>query len=211
MAKNPIVEHNRDDALYVDECTRICPDCEQAKPLAAFQDAKTLRRSELKVYVQCSTCARRDCGMELARSADTLAAALKKATGRRLLEEAAPSSVDALKSILEKMGGQNVAFGKVGEALDAGLSSPKIDTRIKAASALMSMSTTVERMQGDPIDAAQLTDEDRMMVLREPARELILTDADLRRQLLNDPEIRAALLAEAGVTVIEGDSEQCHE
>ena len=189
---------------FVSETIRHCPMCSQNLPLDRFKSHGSGAQD-----IICSTCDCKDrvVGSELAKAEafDSLAAALSKSTGRKLMSEAAPSGVAGVRAIMAKLGGESAAWDLVGDALHFGMTCEKADTAIKAVNTFVNMVTTVEKNQGEPLESlvAKLSDEDRMEILFDPARQLLLDSPEFRKMLLNDPSIRKALLKDAGIEVIE--------
>lgn len=203
-----VIHGNPDDLLYVSESMRRCATCDTPKVLDMFNrfPGGTPDHPE-RVSLDCKAClaARREARQKERddKGSDLLGTALAKATGRRALLDAAPKSADGIRLIIEYMGGQERTYRLVQRALKRGLKSEKEETAIKAVNSLLGFLTTAEKNAGPPIDVSELTEEDRITILMEPARHMLLNNAEMRKQLLNDPEVRKALLGDAGITVLE--------
>ena len=207
---NDTSPHTPDNPMYVDETTRFCPHCEQDKRLAAFAKAEQGEAYSI-LCVQCVT--KTEVDNALVKKADAqsmLANALSKATGRKLMSEMAPSSAKGARDVLETCGdghggGESGAWKLVGETLKEAMESDdtKMDTKVKAASVVINLVTTAEKNQGEPINTDDLTLDEQIDILWEPARQMVLQSAEFRQQLLNNPDIRKALLLEAGVELVE--------
>lgn len=204
MESQRIIHGDPDDLLYVNEQLRRCASCDNVKTVRTeFYYKASLNQ----VTVDCKSCldARRRTSLMARESeqVDLLASALAKRTGRRALLDACPKSADALKDIVSSISRKGRAWKMVGKAIRIGLVSDDPDQARKSAVALMDFQVRAEKNAGEPIDLSELTEEDRVMILMEPAKQMLLQSAEMRQQLLADPEVRRALLGEAGVEVLE--------
>lgn len=203
-----IVHGSTDDVLYVRENMRRCATCDEPKFLDSFMryPGGSPNHPE-RVSVDCKGClANRRAQIQQERAMkgeDILGTALARATGRRALLDAAPKSSDGVRLVIEFLGGERRAYKLVARALRRGMKADHTGTAIKASAAFTDFVVRAEKQAGPPIDLSELTDEDRMMILMEPAKQLLLESQEMRQLLLNDPEVRNAVLKDAGVTVLE--------
>lgn len=201
MSKVMVIHGDDDDAMYVSDDCRRCGSCDKIKPIKSF------RQSQKRVSIDCKECLKDSTEVNAiatqASSDDLLATALARATGRRTLMEATLKFPDGVKSVFTHLGGEDAAYKRIAGSMGRALDDENADVGRKAAMGLLGIVALAEKQAGDPIDLSELSDEDRMMILMEPAKQLILSSMEFRRLLLNDPEIRGALLSEAGVDVLE--------
>lgn len=195
-----------DDDLYVDENKRRCPECDEIKLIEKFEYSP----STWRVSVTCRECNRKVLEIKRATeeaSADRqLAKALTTVTGRRVLIEQGKTAADALKSVMKGNGGHRRLYAKVAKVLSRGLDDVDIEVALKTVTTINNMQKESDRATMEPVDISSLTDEDKMLILHEPAKNLLMTSPAFLKSLLSDPEIRSLVLAEIGVTVLEADS-----
>lgn len=204
-----IIHGNPDDLLYVNDAMRRCGTCDKPKPIDSFRYRQITDNNQaaIKISLDCKACEGEAKRLALKEreegGADMLAQALSTATRRRTLLEAAPRSSDGVRAVIEYLGGEKAAYKLVGRSLKRAMKGANVEVARKGAATFIDFLCRAEKAQGDPIDLSELTDEDRMMILMEPAKQLLMSNQEMRQQLLNDPEIRAKILGEAGVTVLE--------
>lgn len=203
-----IIHGDPEDLLYISESMRRCATCDTPKVLDMFsRHAGGTPDHPERISLDCKKCVddRRIARQKERedKGSDLLGTALAKATGRRAILDAAPKSADGIRLVIQYLGGEEATYKLVGRALKKGLRSDKEETAIKAVNSLIGFVTTAEKNAGPPIDVSELTEEDRITILMEPAKQLLLNSAEMRKQLLNDPEVRKAILGDAGVTVLE--------
>jgi len=208
-----IIHGDPDDLLYVNEAMRRCATCEKAKSLDSFQ-YRTLgsgEQTQVRVCVDCKACIKES--RELAKAersqggADLLAQALSSATRRRTLLEASPRSSDGIRAVIEFLGGEDKAYRLVGRSLKRAMRAENVEVARKGAATFIDFLLRAEKAGGEPIDLSELTDEDRLMILMEPAKQLLMSSREMRESLLNDPEVRSKILGEAGVKVLTIEKE----
>lgn len=195
-----------DDTLWISATERFCATCGKQKHFREFH-WDGVPDSSLMVTPDCKLCFKELKTMEQKqkelKTDDALASALARASGRRKLLDAAPRSADCLNSMIKDMGGFAKVSKRLARAVNRGLRHEDAEVGLKAANTMIGLVTTSEKLTGDPIDLSELTDEDRVMILMEPAKMLIMQNAEFRQQLLNDPEVRRILLGDAGIQVLE--------
>lgn len=192
-----------DDAFYVDDDTRRCATCNQIKNLMAF----FYKPRYNEVHVDCRACCEeRGKTKLLTKEIETdelLVKTLAKANARQALFDPSPKVADGLKAIAKSLGGQEKMYARMGSCIKRAMKSKNEDIGRKATMGMLQMMAIAEKQQNDSFDLSALTPEDRIDILMEPAKQLILTDAEFRQTLLNDPEVRRVLLGESGVEVLE--------
>lgn len=192
-----------DDDLYVDENKRRCPECDEIKLIEKFEYSP----QTWKVSITCRECNKKMTELKIKAdeaSADAqLAKALTTVTGRRVLVEQGKTAADALKSVMKGNGGHRRLYSKVAKVLSRGLDDADIEVALKTVTTINNMQKESDRATMEPVDISSLTDEDKMLILHEPAKNLIMTSPAFLKSLLNDPEIRSMILMELGVTVME--------
>lgn len=195
-----------DDDLYVDENKRRCPECDEIKLIEKFEYSP----QTWKVSITCRECNKKLTEIKIRAdeaSADAqLAKALTTVTGRRVLVEQGKTAADALKSVMKGNGGHRRLYAKVAKVLTRGLDDADIEIALKTVTTINNMQKESDRATMEPVDISSLTDEDKMLILHEPAKNLIMTNKNFLKTMLGDPEIRALILAELGVTLLEADS-----
>lgn len=204
--------HKKGEPLYVSPTMRMCPGCPDDKNIHNLLEFKRHDHKAEMYSVVCRKCIVRDYEIEQSRtdteSVKTLTAALAKATKRRV---AGPSFADVLDYTCAPLGGTDKAFEMTGQvfhrvmtkAMREEATKDDLDRAVKVGSTLITSAATCEKTKGPPIDISSLTQDELQMIMAEPARQLILSDAEFRRQLLNDDSIRKALLGDLGVAVVE--------
>lgn len=203
MTVHVIHGQDPDDDLYVDENKRRCPECDEIKLIEKFEYSP----QTWKVSVTCRECNKKLTELKIRAdeaSADAqLAKALTTVTGRRVLVEQGKTAADALKSVMKGNGGHRRLYSKVAKVLSRGLDDADIEVALKTVTTINNMQKESDRATMEPVDISSLTDEDKMLILHEPAKNLIMTSPAFLKTLLNDPEIRSLILVELGVTVME--------
>lgn len=206
------IHGNPDDLLWISDNLRRCATCDTPKVLDMFYrfPGGTPEHPE-RVSLDCRKCiderrAARQQERE-AKGEDLLGSALAKATGRRALLDAAPKASDGIRAIIRILGGEERAYRLVTRALKRGLKAERVGDAIKAANTFIDFVVRAEKQAGPPIDVSELTEEDRITILMEPAKQMLLQSAEMRRQLLNDPEVRKSVLGDAGVQVLEVETD----
>jgi len=101
--------------------------------------------------------------------------------------------------------------GMITKAAKSALRSNKPDIGRKAATLLLDMVLQSNKQAGPPIDISELSSEDRMMILIEPAKQLLLESSEFRQELIADPAIREKLLSDSGKTLIDVTKEEPEE
>lgn len=207
--KHDKVEHgSEDDTLYVDIDERQCSNCNNVKLLGSFYYNSKTRQTT----VECRKCiedrnAVRATTQEAAAS-QALAKVIQTQTGRKALSKvAAATSVDAMNIILESSGGVEAHYKRIARALKRTLRDPDPEVSIKGVRAALGFQRDVDKVQSEQVDVSGISAEEKLDIMRPYAVAMILEDAQFRAMLVNDPEIRNLLLADLGVTVIEGEVE----
>jgi len=216
---NSLFAHQKSDEMYVDERLRRCPRCEAVKGLSNFQpkadnSCKPRRDPEGRVTWLCQSCRgeewkmakeikQAELGQAKAQACRELVKAVSSATRRTQLEEAAPTPGGGMRRLIKAAGGEDAFWDASGESLIDIVKNGEPGDKLTAIRAVMSFSVNTAKLQGTPVDLSSLSDDDLFMLLLEPARQLLLENADFRTELLNDPEVRRVLLEDAGVDLIE--------
>lgn len=215
-----LIRHESSDEFYIDEHSRRCPRCNDIKQLWAFrpESGKPVLNSQITPF--CNVCRaaikeddrRNDRELKTAaalnRSTDAvheLGRMLQNVGKRRVLQEAAPSLVDGAKRLVDRKGGVDKFWNTIGEAVDSTIESDDPEIRLRAVNTLVAIVRDANKLQGEPVDLSTISDEDLMMLLREPAKRLLLENGDFRRELLEDPEVRRVFQSDLGIEVIEAE------
>lgn len=204
MTEGVHVHHgDPDDLLYVDDDHRRCGTCNEVKPIEQFCFKPRYNEST----IDCRKCLqdKREIKHKLveAESEKKLVNALAKANARKALLDPAPHVADAVREVMKYQGGPTKVYKRAAKAIRRSMVSEDEDIARKSAMGMLSLIALAEKMQNESFDLNSLTPEDRIDILMEPAKQLILSDPEFRRILMNDPEIRNLLLSDAGVEVIE--------
>lgn len=216
------IKHDRSDECYVDEWTRRCPRCSEPKQLHAFRPEDGKPRVSSDITPLCNVCReaiRIEGSVEqrelkkvaaIERSADavqSLGAMLNNVGKRRVIEEACPSLVDGVRAVMRHLGGEDEFWKLSTTALKECLQSEKHDIKIKAVSTAFGFVRDGNKMQGDPVDFNDVDDDQLMQLLFEPAKRLLMSSAEFRAELLNDPEVRRMFLSDLNVEVLDVSGE----
>lgn len=198
-----VIHGDPDDMFYVDDDARRCATCNEVKTLKQFYYKITKGETTL----DCKACMDERYKTKLAiREAEAdnkLADALTRENARRALLDPAPRMADAVKEVMKHQGGATAVYKRTGRAIKKAMRSKDEDVGRKAAMGMMALIGMAEKNQNESFDINSLSAEDRLDILMEPAKELILRDPEFRKVLLNDPDVRKILLMDAGVEVIE--------
>lgn len=198
-----VIHGDPDDLLYVEDDARRCATCNEVKPLQQFY----YKPKSGEVTLDCRACGdekyKTRVALREAEADNKLADALTRENARRALLDPAPRMADAVKEVMKHQGGATMTYKRAGRAIKRAMRSDDADVARKAAMGMLSAIAMAEKNQNDSFDINSLSAEDRLDILMEPAKELILRDPEFRKALLNDPDVRKILLSDAGVEVIE--------
>lgn len=212
------IRHEPSDECFVDEFHRRCPKCGVSKELFHFRPESDKPIPQFEITPYCNVCRgditrhlseeQRDLKRTAALSANTqaiqsLGEMLNNVGKRRVIEEACPSLVDGVRLIVEQLGGETEFWKLTATALREVINSPKPSIKIKGVNAAIGLVRDGNKAQGEPIDFGNVSDDELIVLLREPARALLLSDADFRAELLNDPEVRRMFQSDLGIEVLE--------
>lgn len=203
------IEHGSEgDDLYVDDGVRVCAVCSMPKVLSQFHKNKVTGRVNMACLL-CSANIRRASIKNVETGvADKLVGALSRATGRsKAMAEMGPLLGPTLKVMSDAWGGEAKTAKKLADITTSALDSGDSELGLKAVKMLLDAMGRAQKMAPEPIDVRDLSSDDLRDVLLEPAKQLILEDAEFRRELLSMPDVRAALLGDEGVTVIDEDED----
>lgn len=203
---NWIKHGSEGDDLYVDDGVRVCAVCSTPKVLSQFHTNKFTG----KVNMACRLCSENLRRMSIKQGevgvADKLVGALSRATGRnQAVSELGPLLGPTLKAMSDTWGGEQQTAKRLAAITTKALDDPDTELGLKAVKMLLDAMARAQKMAPEPIDVRELSAEDLRDVLIEPAKQLILEDAEFRKQLLDMPDVRAALLGEEGVSVLDSD------
>ena len=200
-----VIHGDPDDLLYVEDTARSCATCNEVKRLQEFY----YKRTTGSVTLDCRACGDKKHKTKLAmieaKADHKLADALSRENARRALLDPAPRMADAVKEVMKHQGGADMVYKRTGRAIKKAMRSKDEDIARKSAMGMMALIGMAEKNQNESFDINSLSAEDRIDILMEPAKELILRDPEFRKALLNDPEVRKILLSDAGVEVIEAE------
>lgn len=205
------VVHHRHDMMYVDEGHRKCIVCDQIKLLKHFDMIEC--DEGFKVIQECNLCVEKSrAATAIARrasSAEAVAKAMSKAIKRPLVTQEGPSLTEYATTIFKEFGGLDVVSKEVARVAKESLTNNRTDPKTAAlyTRLITDMLSVLHRNKDEPLDLSQLSEDDLFTVLMEPAKTLILTDKSFVDHLLSDPEIRAMLLKELGVLVVEANGD----
>ena len=208
--------HEPGDPLYVDAQTRLCPGCR--RPNNKHMLAKFIYDQEADEYSHlCRTCfhADREFVVNTANqeTAEQLGKLLKDMRAAHRVVGGKESFGDFLDAFTAPMGGRNAAGNLGGKifkqvmrrGIQKNATKYEVAQAVKTAGMLLDSVATGAKMLGAPVDISKYTEEERRELLMEPARQLILTDAAFRKELLDDPMIRQEFAGYFGVQTIEAE------
>jgi len=66
-------------------------------------------------------------------------------------------------------------------------------------------SAQLENTKKNSVDLSQLTDEELQDILMEPAKELLMSSKEFRKQMLDHPDVRALFAKDTGVTILDSE------
>ena len=204
--------HDESSPLFVDENHRICITCKDesnVKELAFFK----ISTPGSGIYsTSCRACrlerAKANQDHDHKKAITTLTDTLARATRTNFAGK--PFS-EVVSSIMKPMGGEDTGNRTIGRvfhrAMRRGLRTEAdkddLALAVKAGSVLINAAATVEKNRGPSIDPSELSADEARQLLMEPARMMILDDAEFRRELLSDSKVRKLLLRELGVQTID--------
>ena len=206
-------EHVVGKPLYVDPSLRVCPGCKEG---ANIHQLKKFRKGDGCEYsTLCNVCEKEDRKFEEGRASKTAVTVLENTI--KDIKKARKGGIqhgygDVLRIACDGMGGIDKTFKMVGVALQKAMaagSKPDADVgemtlALKAAQTLLA-SAQLENSKKNNVDLSELTDEELQDILMEPARELLLNSKAFRKQLLDQPDVRALFAKDAGVTILDNE------
>lgn len=199
------------DDFYIDDDTRVCLVCNTPKKLIQFYKRGKPGTKNHKVHMACMSCVRVEEKNSLAKQesdvSSKLVGALSKATGRSAkAAELAPLLSTTLRAMSDSWGGDDETAKKLASITQRAMDSGDPELALRAVRMMLDSMARSQKMTPDPIDISSLSTDDLRDVLLEPAKQLILEDEQFRAELLNMPDVRRALLGDAGVDVYDADS-----
>lgn len=221
-AKQPTIRHEPSDECYIDEFRRRCPRCGEEKELFHFRPDDDTPRPMNDITPFCNICRasiqQQACEHDrelkrtaaLSKSADAvnqLGRMLNNVGKRRILEEACPSLVDGVRHMMDAFGGEQNFWSLASQAIKESMESPRADIRIKAVNTAIGFVRDGNKMQGDPVDFEAFGEEELVLLLRPSAKALLLENAEFRRELLNDPDVRQMFQSDLGIEVFVAEEQ----
>lgn len=212
------IRHEPSDECYVDEFRRRCPRCSDPKELFCFRPDDDKPRLALEITPFCNVCRAeiKEADRKNDRELKTAAALTKNSEAvselgkllnnvgkRRAIQEACPSLIDGINQVMEKAGGTKAFWDLAGEGLIKSLQSESPEIRLKAVNTAIGFVRDGNKMQGEPVDLSSISDDDLVMLLRPSAKQFLLENAEFRKELLNDPEVRRMFQSDMGIEVLE--------
>jgi hypothetical protein len=211
-------KHDKNDPLYIDEKFRQCVGCDAGsniRPLSEFplkhRATGALRGSMCRKCQKAEIEWHAENGQDAA--IDLLTTTLSKVSNARKLGQQGYS--DALENVCKAIGGQNRAFFLAGKALSKSLrrglkrdAAPhELDRSVRVAETLLKSAAAHEKLKGPPVDLSSLSEDDVIQILSGPAKQVLLSDKEFRKQLLSDPDVRRLILADMGKDLIDVEAE----
>lgn len=212
-----IVKHDKSDMLYVDKDHRRCIDgiserCVNKSPEGYGHLSKFEKGRHGGYKPLCNACLyAREKERNLTKAQSDIAALVSRATRKPLVGEYAPPIGAYAKEMFDRLGGPKKVAQMSAEACETilvGGARPKdkLDT-IRVLHDLLLKAQEPEA----PIDMSQIDEDDLVALLSKYAADLLKTDKEFIKNLLNDPAIRKAVLDEVGVTVLEAQESEFEE
>jgi hypothetical protein len=206
-------EHVAGKPLYVDPSLRVCPGCKEG---ANIHQLKKFRKGEGQEYsTLCNVCEKEDRKFADSQASKTAVTVLENTI--KDIKKARKGGVqhgygDVLRIACDGMGGIDKTFKMVGAALrkamEAGSNSEagvgEMTLALKAAQTLLS-SAQLENSKKNNVDLSQLSDEELQDILMEPAKELLMSSKEFRKQMLDNPDVRALFAKDMGVTILNNE------
>jgi len=203
--------------LYVDKTHRRCnseisESCVNHSDLRCGHISTFATPTVGKVYSVCNKCRVEEKKLAVTkRTGDTANGIIKMMEAmikRPVAGSNGPSFTEFANQLVSKMGGiestSNKTADVLSEILDNEESRPK--DKLEAVGRITQILSLLHRTKQDPIDISSLDIETLTDDIKKYAKELVLTSAEFRAELLADPDVREMLLNEAGVTVIEAET-----
>ncbi len=216
------IRHDPSDECYVDEFRRRCPRCCDPKELFHFRpdDDKPRLNSEITPFCNLCRSEIKESERVHARELKTAAALTRSAEAvselgkmlnsvgkRRAVQDACPSLIDGIRRVMEKAGGEDKFWELTGEGLITSLQSANPDVKLRAVNSAIGLVRDGNKLQGEPVDLSSISDEDLIMLLRPSAKQFLLSNAEFRQELLNDPDVRRMFQSDLGIEVLEVSSD----
>lgn len=209
-----IVFQDKSDDCYIDKEHRRCiagisATCVNTLPEGYGHISSFDRRKGGGYKPSCRACCQEyKKQYHLQAAQNDIATLVSRATRRPLVGHYGPPIGEYAQAMFARLGGASKVAEMSAEACElilTGGSRPKdkLDT-IRVLHDLLHKS---QEPAAPPIDMSQLDEEELADLLKKYAADLLRTDAEFRKSLLNDPEIRGQLLEEVGVTVLEAEAE----
>lgn len=193
--------HEDGDPLYVMPTTRMCINCPDGDAIHTLRMFKQNAKGEHSTV--CGECLKKIREEEVrskeALAAETFAIAIDKAAD--IAKRTGNGYADVFNKVSEAGGGKDNLSSLAGRIMERALTDSisdkaipsQINRGVKVAE-LYLKAAAVEQKTTKPIDWRDITEEDQREILLEPAKRLLLSDKKFRREILNDPEVRKALL-----------------
>lgn len=140
-----------------------------------------------------------------ATAAGALANTIAKAIGRPSIMQDVPDLREFAAEMIKKIGGIQTAGELVGSRLSKILGEDRLKAKdhMEAARCIKDILVEIQKNAPEPLDLSSMSDDDILALLAPVAKDHILTNEAFRRDLLNDPDVRRALLATDGIEVVE--------
>lgn len=211
--------HTKGDPLYISAALRQCVGCHVKKPEDCIKPLRyfVANPSHQKDGWYTNLC--RECIKETREQQrqhnESIAATSMAETFATIVKRRTQSNAAEVEELLaaacEPMGGVTKAIklgGKVMHkvlrtAAGRGAKTAQVEAGLKVVAQLFRAAADADKSRRKSFDLSGLTEEEQREILIEPARELLLRDAQFRRELMADPEVRRELLGSAGVETIE--------
>ena len=219
-ASPDFLKHDKSDEMWISDNRRRCARCEREKDLWAFRP-KHAPRNKSMVSPYCIKClgemnpspseiARMEAlklsaeaKMELAQETRELNTLLAMPSRQKRIRAACPDPTEALHVFMERRGGIEPFMEKISDAVNESMEDGSPDTKIRAAQTSIKFLLDVKKLENDKPDLSDIDQEELFPVLKEAAMDLLRTNKLFLTELLNEPDIRSAVLDHLGIEVIE--------
>lgn len=194
--------HEKGYPLYVSEHQRVCTNCPDGANILPVQK---FYKNKQGVSVVC-----RQCALDHEQDVVSLATASQISKGLASARSdggtSGASYAEVLQAICSPMGGTKKAMRKVGRVFKTTLnkgvkpnaSANELNMAVKIGSILL-QSAAVQEKNNKPADPQSYSEE----FIIEQCIDLMITNAGMRKRVLNDPSVRRVILNDLGVTVVE--------
>ena len=81
-----------------------------------------------------------------------------------------------------------------------------LELAVDVGKSLLQSAADIERAKPPQVDLSSLTEEELILILAEPARQMLIGNPLFRKQILDDEEVRRVFLADLGIQTVDAEA-----